>query len=329
MSEFKERHKIVTIWMWIVIVGCLLAIAMTIGEVFKANDYNAYDHLFCGFMISTFMVEILAVILLMRWNKFGMLLMIVFPLLVVVLSFVLESALGVPEERRFGFFFPLAIVLGVNVPIAFLTWAVLHVKKNGISAWRLLQNGWDYRHCRHLYQVFCFAVIVIMGISFLTYNRDKSGYSPSEMVLSGLELVKADLNDASRALSAYDELKAMADEKDPEAMFLLSRFLCSSDKDPAPDEILVMKGNLGDAVQPDNKKAHELLLEVIRLDSVHYKALFELGIDYYRGEERTGGEKMELEKSKDLFKKALDHASEQNDAVYMSKAQGWLEKFDF
>jgi len=172
-------------------------------------------------------------------------------------------------------------------------------------------------------------LLAIMGMLKWCESRPDPLMSVENGDLSPIEQVKTNLQDAKTAKSALKELKAMSDDKSLEAMFILSRLYCSSTKDPVPDEILAMKANLDDEIQDDNKVAHEMLLQVVELDSTYYKALFELGIDYYRGEERTGGEKMDLVKSKNLFEKSLDNATNQSDPVYESKAQGWLEKFDF
>ena len=56
--------------------------------------------------------------------------------------------------------------------VILIWWAILHIKKDGLSAWSLLETGWDYKHCRHLYQLFAILVGVFMALTIFAYSRN-------------------------------------------------------------------------------------------------------------------------------------------------------------
>lgn len=62
-------------------------------------------------------------------------------------------------------------------------WAILQIKKNGISAWNQLQSGWDGKHCRHLYQLFGVIGIILFVLTMVAFGncRSKSDYSNDEI----------------------------------------------------------------------------------------------------------------------------------------------------
>ena len=110
-----------------------------------------------------------------------------------------------------------------------------------------------------------------------------------------------------------------------DAACLMGR-LYYEDKDPS-DTIQSIKNNLGNKLVSDNKKAHEMILLALELDSTSYKALYELGCDYYAGEARTGGlESRSIEKALNCFEKGLKFATQANDKKFEDKCSKRIQE---
>ena len=61
-------------------------------------------------------------------------------------------------------------------------WGILQIKKDGVSAWSLLEDGWDYKHCRHLYQLFGFIIGILLILTIVAYTGNHEG-NPYEDIL--------------------------------------------------------------------------------------------------------------------------------------------------
>lgn len=132
--------------------------------------------------------------------------------------------------------------------------------------------------------------------------------------------------------TAIDSWKEWDLVEDAEGLFLQSRIYFDGF---STDSIAVMKANLKDIVTPDNGMAHSLLEAAFKKDPKNPKILYELGLDYYYGEERgvpksqlPAGEDFDLKKSKQYFSDALKCAQEHGDVAMQNRAQEMLNKFD-
>jgi len=109
------------------------------------------------------------------------------------------------------------------------------------------------------------------------------------------------------------------------AAYLLGR-LYYEDAD-ASDSIQSMKTNLGSKLKQSNKKAHAMMERAIELDSTSYKALYELGCDYYAGEMRIGeSESRDIKKALGYFTKGLKYAQQAKDDDFISKCSKRIEE---
>ena len=79
-------------------------------------------------------------------------------------------------------------------------------------------------------------------------------------------------------------------------------------------------------VVPNNVTAHKLLEDAYRLAPQDDRILYNLGLDWYYGEER-GTEERNLEKAKEFFDKAMACAKESDDAIMQNRIQIMLDKF--
>lgn len=132
--------------------------------------------------------------------------------------------------------------------------------------------------------------------------------------------IQDDLYNASTAKDAWSRL---IKQNDANSVFLQSRIYFDGN---LPDSIVIMKKNLEGVVTPDNVMAHKLLEDACKLAPSDDRILYNLGLDWYQGEER-GVEKRDLDKAKELFEKAMVSAKASNDAIMQNRIQVMLDKF--
>ena len=133
--------------------------------------------------------------------------------------------------------------------------------------------------------------------------------------------IQHELYQPSTAQKGWNHL---LENKDAESLFLQSRIYFNGN---LPDSIVIMKKNLEGVVKSDNKKAHQLLEEAYKLDPNNTKILYNLGLDWYYGEER-GVDARNLDKALQFFNDAMKNAKATNDAVLQNRIQIMLDKFE-
>lgn len=155
MENLKERHGCVSAWLWMVIV---VNLCFCVYYFMTMLDSESSQSLGYGFLSSLSVFLILGAILLMRWSRCGFYLMVGTSLLTLIVNhFLLEIEVGYSIPGILGILF---------------WWVILQIRKNGVSAWKLMDTTWDYKHCRHLYQVFLAIVLLIVFVSvFHSFNE--------------------------------------------------------------------------------------------------------------------------------------------------------------
>lgn len=160
MEALKERHGCVTFWLWtILIVNIAMFFYYVVALFTTGSMIGIVGH---GLSLIMSLGCILGSILLMRWNKLGFFLFLICQAVVVLLDV---------------FLFHSDPYLIVSLIIAMCIWrGILQMKRNGVSAWKNMFIGWDYQHCRHLYQVFLgLTFIIFLLILFAVVNNANSG----------------------------------------------------------------------------------------------------------------------------------------------------------
>lgn len=155
MENLKERHGCVSAWLWMAIV---VNLCFCVYYFMTMLDSESSQSLGYGFLSSLSVFLILGAILLMRWSRCGFYLMVGTSLLTLIVNhFLLEIEVGYSIPGILGILF---------------WWVILQIRKNGVSAWKLMDTTWDYKHCRHLYQVFLATVLLIVFVSvFHSFNE--------------------------------------------------------------------------------------------------------------------------------------------------------------
>lgn len=154
MENLKERHGCVSAWLWVVIV---VNLCFCVYYFMTMLDSESSQSLGYGFLSSLSVFLILGAILLMRWSRCGFYLMVGISLLTLIVNhFLLKIEVGYSIPGILGILF---------------WWVILQIRKNGVSAWKLMDTTWDYKHCRHLYQVFWATALLIVLVSvFHSFN---------------------------------------------------------------------------------------------------------------------------------------------------------------
>lgn len=172
-TTFKQRNGCITAWLCITIIaniGMSIFYAVSMFEAFTTG--MAFGFGICSILG---IMNVLGAILLMRWNKTGFYIFVVSS---IVSAFTSIFVLNVSAITSVGSLIAIC-----------MWWAILQAKKDGVSAWSQLEIGWDYKHCRHLYQVFS-AIGVILFI--LTLIATGMGHN-EEIIPDSNEDVVAEL----------------------------------------------------------------------------------------------------------------------------------------
>lgn len=142
----------------------------------------------------------------------------------------------------------------------------------------------------------------------------------SKIPSTGENNIQSELYNASTAHNAWNRLQ---NQHDANSIFLQSRIYFDGN---LPDSIVIMKKNLEGVVKPNNVMAHKLLEDAYRLAPNDDRILYNLGLDWYQGEER-GVDNRDLDKAKDFFEKAMISAKASDDAIMQNRIQVMLDKF--
>ena len=166
MNETKQRHGCINAWLWLVIAANLAFCGYYAIQMFSVWS----NTMVWGFGLLSILAlgNVLGAILLMRWNKCGFYLFIVCSIITAIVN---AGILGLGASS------------GIQGLVAILIWwGILHIKKDGVPAWKLMNGGWDYKHCRHLYQLFGIIAggLLIATIAASTTNTNTAGISDED-----------------------------------------------------------------------------------------------------------------------------------------------------
>lgn len=174
-KELKQRNGCISVWLWIAL---LVNIGLTIYYVVSMFDVLPGENVLgCGLCSILGLVNVLSVILLLRWNKSGFYMLVLSSLMAIVINIFLLRM-------------PVATMLSSLLAIV-VWWAILQIKKEGVSAWSQLQSGWDGRHNRHLYQLFGVIGLILFVMTLLIFGLTiRSNYDYDEE--EDIEIVSVD-----------------------------------------------------------------------------------------------------------------------------------------
>lgn len=153
----SERNMIVLSLLWIALLASICLTIYYIGVTLEASvSILSLGYGLCSMFA---LLNVLGVILLMRRNKCGFKLLLLSAIVLGCISiFVLKS-------DPYNAIATLCAVL--------LLYLIFKFRKKGRYAWSELNPGWDYLHCRHIYQLFL-VVEIILFMTAIVQASDKS-----------------------------------------------------------------------------------------------------------------------------------------------------------
>lgn len=154
-NELKQRNGCISFWLWVAIIVNVAMVIYYAVTMFSA--YSSEAALGLGLCSIFGAVNVLSAILLLRWNKIGFYMMAVSSILAIVVNI---CVLKMEPVAMIGSLFAILI-----------WWAILQMKKDGVSAWSQLQSGWDGKHCRHLYQLFGAIGVVLFVLTMIAFGN--------------------------------------------------------------------------------------------------------------------------------------------------------------
>lgn len=132
-------------------------------------------------------------------------------------------------------------------------------------------------------------------------------------------------SEAVKGLDLLDKVIAKNYGSSSEAAYLKGRLY--ADSHDSLSIYIKMRENLKGKISVDNKESHKMNLLSVQLDSTSYKALYELGCDYYAGEMRTGvTDSRDIPLALDYFEKGLKYAKEAGDEEFADKCLKRIEE---
>lgn len=154
-NRLKQRNGCISFWLWLAIIINMALVVYYALSMFSADSSEIALGL--GLCSIFGVVNVLSAILLLRWNKIGFYMMVVSSIMAIVVNICVL-------KRE-----PMAMVGSLSAIV--IWWAILQMKKNGVSAWSQLQSGWDGKHCRHLYQLFAGVELVLFILTLIAFGE--------------------------------------------------------------------------------------------------------------------------------------------------------------
>jgi len=105
------------------------------------------------------LADALGVLLMLRWSKNGFYLLVLSAILSTVVNF---SVLKMELLPSIAFLIASAIWL-----------IVLQFRYRGKSLWSQLKSGWDYRHCRHIYQMVAVIEVILFVLTLTAFGNSQ------------------------------------------------------------------------------------------------------------------------------------------------------------
>jgi hypothetical protein len=164
MNYTKHRNVVATILLWTLVIIGLVAAIYSIVNLFSLTPRS--EVILTGIDSILFFIVALSAVLMLKWNRFGY-----------YMFAVANIAYGIMHLlTMIGFIFTIFINLGLIV----LIWGILQIPKSGRSSWSQMKMGLDYKHCRHIYQLFAIlcsvsiVLTIVASLKHVTTDNDEN-----------------------------------------------------------------------------------------------------------------------------------------------------------
>lgn len=218
----KQRSRIVTLWLWLIVV---LNLILTVYDAVLVFDQTSVTEVIqYGFLSLFALLTALAGVLLLKWNRNGFYLL---TLSNVACAVIVTAITG----------FDLSMIISAVLSII-ISWLMLHIRQSGRTAWSYMSGGLDYRHCRHVYQLFGSAMAIIflcVIIALVSLKEHDDHDTPDPVEHNDTIILKSPIEEQEKSytdtLPSYEGLSAdqlwkIVEENthDPEALYRLAAY---------------------------------------------------------------------------------------------------------
>ena len=196
MNYTKRRNVVVTILLWIIVVLGLVAAIYSIIHLFNLSTRS--EILTTGADSILFSTVALSAVLMLKWNRFGY-----YMFAVANLAFGLIHLVVVDDFALAAYF---------NLSLIVILWGVLQIPRDRKSAWTQMKMSLDYKHCRHIYQLF--GILYSMSVICTIVSNQQSVPHIPETQLADIRAVEVTdtLNVENDEPSASAESSIIEDE---------------------------------------------------------------------------------------------------------------------
>lgn len=148
-KQEKHRHGFVTFWLWLGIIGSFISMILTLVSCMRMSDIRSLDgggplRMHYLIMVAVALIGGIALIVcyskILDWKKNGFWGAIVVALIVGIANVILINLIQ-KDFANMGLYVslnPFTQVIATPLSLLIL-WAVLQIKKDGVSCWKLLE----------------------------------------------------------------------------------------------------------------------------------------------------------------------------------------------
>lgn len=148
----KSRHGCISFWLYLSILVNLGLFIFSMASLFASND----ESYIWGIYSIALLVNILGIVLMLNWNRLG------------VYIFLFNCIIGAVFNIVMGYYSFSNSVSMISMS-AGIWYGILHIKKNGASAWNLMSLDLDFSKSKRIYIAFVVMTVLIIMCSIFKY----------------------------------------------------------------------------------------------------------------------------------------------------------------
>lgn len=198
-DESKKRNGCITVWLWVAVLMNAAFAVFYVTKMFETSiSANALGF---GFMSVFGIANILGAVLLMRWNKIGFYIFLISNIVAVLISVAVLN---------------LSAVDSISLLFAIIIWfAILQIRRDGQSAWSLMDSGWNYSQNKKVYNIFGGLMIILILLSFFAFWKTFYGYEEVKVITD----MKKDYDDRVISNDLVDDIAIMKETAAEDARY--------------------------------------------------------------------------------------------------------------
>lgn len=169
-----RRHWFVVLWIWLMIVVNIVSAVSAVFAVSVVSDVTGMLSVLSRFTVIVSLLYVFGALQLWNRNLWGFSLLIISAALNAVISVLMADWNGIP--------YTVGNVVGIVISVL-LMYGILHLKKNGQSAWKQLKPKWNKRELRISLPVFIILAIGVWLIPNSTVREAKKELAAYQLLV--------------------------------------------------------------------------------------------------------------------------------------------------